>query len=90
MFNLFAGPFLKESEEKWAQKPIKFWIKSELIRTQQIRADQVGSDENQLEQIPTNRSVEAKDQRPFRQNPGLKREIQLKIKPERETGEPHQ
>ena len=43
--------------------------------------------ENQLEQIPTNRSVEAKDQRPFCQNLGLKLQIQLKIKINREAGE---
>ena len=56
------------------------------------KSGQFRSVENQLEQIPTNRSVEAKDQRPFRQNPGLKLQIQLKIKinTNRETGEHHQ
>jgi len=46
--------------------------------------------ENQLEQIPTNQSIEAKDQRPFHQNPGLKLQIQLKININREAGEYHQ
>ena len=42
------------------------------------------------EQIPTNQSVEAKDQRSFCQNPGLKLQIQQKIKVNREAGEYHQ
>ena len=37
-----------------------------------------------------NRSVEAKDQRPFRQSPGHKLQIQMKINTNRETGEHHQ
>ena len=56
----------------------------------QGKSDWFRSVENQLEQIPTNRSVEAKDQRPFRQNHGLKLQIQLKIKANREAGEYHQ
>ena len=56
----------------------------------QGKSDRFRSVEKQLERIPTNRSVEAKDQRPFRQNPGHKLQIQIKIITNQETGEHHQ
>ena len=51
---------------------------------------QIREVENRLKLIIPNQAVEAKDQRPFRQNSGLKLQIQLKININREAGEFHQ
>ena len=88
MFNLFAGPFLKEMKRNEPKSPPKFWIKSELIRTQWIREKSrcwkpVKKNPLRIDRLKQRSTA-------ISSKLGPKLQIQPKIKTERDAGKTHQ